>query len=361
MENPRENPKKMKFDHKDEEKMKFDHKDEEKAILYPVLADDLVEDTPLTEVYVGTISNQKDISKVIIELNSITPIPELMHLKRIKGKDILLFPVCNIEKNQIFSLLQSKNFDISKLENTIKTSMVAKIPPKIRRQYDKVHKVWPCNFHSNKYLEKLSTNTLFSSKELQEFEGYMRLAIDVALYAREHYFDEPQVGAIVVDTKIKSVVAASYRQTNEGPCRHAAMVAVDNVAKTQNGGAWNIDEITNKDGELNTNGFKEELLNFLKKKYNTLRFGASWFKGKSDLLEPSDGPYLCTGYYVFLTHEPCAMCAMGLIHSRAKRVFFGARTSNGALTTSCKIHTVKDLNHHYEVFGGLLEKQCLQL
>lgn len=342
-------------------RMKLDHQHENATIIYPVLADDLLEETPLIEVYVGTILNQKDISKVIIELNSIMPIPELMHLKRIKGKDILLIPAGNIEKNQIFSQLQSKNFDITKLENTIKTAMVARIPPKIRRQYDKVHNDWPCNFHSNKYLEKLSTNTLFLSKELQDFEGYMRVAIDVAKYARKHYFDEPQIGAIVVDSKIKSIVAAGYRQTNDGPCRHAAMVAVDNVAKTQNGGAWNTNEIMNEEGELNTNGFRKDLLNFLREKHSTLRFGGSWFKEKSDVVEPSDGPYLCTGYYVFLTHEPCAMCAMGLIHSRAKRVFFGARTSNGALTTLCKIHTVKDLNHHYEVFGGLLEKQCLEL
>lgn len=345
----------------DAKRMKLDRKDEDREMLYPVLADDLLEDTPLTEVYVGTIINQKDISNVIIELNSIIPIPELMHLKRIKGRDVLLFPVDKVEKDQIFPLLQNKKFEISKLEQSIKTTIVAKIPPKVRKQYDRVHGIWPCNFHGNKYMEKLTTNTLFSYKELEEFQKYMRVAIDVAKYARKHYFDEPQIGGVVVDTKIKSIVAVGYRRTNEGPCRHAAMVAVDNVAKTQNGGAWNKDEIANRGGELNTNGFQEDLLEFLKEKHETLRFGATWFKGKADLVEPSDGPYLCTGYYAFLTHEPCAMCAMALIHSRAKRVFFGVRTSNGALETLCKIHTVKDLNHHYEVFGGLLEKECLQL
>ncbi|KAJ8924155.1 hypothetical protein NQ315_006939 [Exocentrus adspersus] len=339
---------------KSSKRIKLDHDIESSISLYPVLPDDLLEDTPLTEVYVATILNPKDISKVIIELNSVLPLPELIHLKRIKGKDILLFPITDTEKDKIFRILEEKKFDNSKLGTEIKTATVAKVAPKVRRQYDRVHKLWPCNFHSNKHLEKLSTNTLFSSKELSEFGDYMKLAIDVAVYGNEH-----RVGAVVVDPKINSVVAVGYSRSKEGPCRHAAMVAVDNVAKTQNGGAWNREKVTERQSDLNTNGLEETLLVLLKEKHKALRFGATWSKGKKELFEPADGPYLCTGYYMFLTHEPCAMCAMGMIHSRVKRVFFGVRTSNGALATLCKIHTVRDLNHHYEVFGGLLE-ECVK-
>ncbi|KAJ8955697.1 hypothetical protein NQ318_008569 [Aromia moschata] len=237
--------------------------------------------------------------------------------------------------------------------------MVAEIPPKVRKQYEVVHKTWPCNFHSNKYLEKLSTNTLFSEKELRAHAAFMSVAIDAAKYAKQ--FREDQVGAVIVDPKINSIVAAGFHRTNEGPCRHAVMVAVDNVAKTQNGGRWNLNEAHIFKEDLNLNGFSTDLLGFLTDKHRALRFGAAWFKGKSDLEEPADGPYLCTGYYVYMTHEPCIMCAMGLIHSRAKRVFFGVKTARGGLETLCKIHTVKDLNHHYEVFGGLLEQRCSEL
>lgn len=62
------------------------------------------------------------------------------------------------------------------------------------------------------------------------------------------------------------------------------------------------------------------------------------------------GPYLCTGYDVYLTDEPCIMCAMALVHSRARRIFFHKSNVNGALKTLTKLHTIKALNHHYEVY-----------
>ncbi|KAJ8956426.1 hypothetical protein NQ317_018690 [Molorchus minor] len=327
------------------------------STLYPVLSEELIGDIPLTSVYVATILNPKNISN----LNSILPIPELVHLKRVKEKDILLFPTNGINEEELHVMLKEKRFEISQLENNFKTVMVAGIPPKIRRQYDAVHKIWPCNFHSNKYLEKLSTNTLFSELEMSRHEDFMRVAIDVAKYAKENYFTKSKIGVVVVDPKINSIVAVGYSNTTEGPCRHAAMVAIDNVAKTQNGGTWGVDDIPREHTELNENGFPQDVLNYSRESHGMIRFGATWFKGKSELKEPPEGPYLCTDYYIYLTHEPCVMCAMGLVHSRAKRIFFGVKSSNGGLKTLCKIHTVKNLNHHYEVFGGLMECLCKNL
>lgn len=320
--------------------------------LCPILPDDLIQDTPLIEVYIATITNTKNISKIILELNSIIPIQELTHLKRIKGKDVILYPTKNNELSTILFKLKEKNFDVSQIDN-IRTTLVAEIPPKICRQHEIVHKLWPCNFHPNKYLEKLCNNMLFSSDEIENHLEYMRVAIDVAGYAKTYYLQGHQIGTIVVDPNINSVVAVGYRIP--GPCRHSIMVAVDNVAKTQHGGAWDKSSSIDTESDITLRGFSSDMLNFLRTKYKQLNFGAPTFKQKGDLVTPSDGPYLCTGYYVYTTHEPCVMCAMALIHSRVKRVFYGAKSSNGGLGTLCKIHTVKQLNHHYEVFGGLLD------
>lgn len=328
------------------------------SAMVPVLSDDLLCDTPLVEVYVDTIKDPKTISKVVVDLNFCLPIQELTHLKRVKGREIILFPVGAIEIKNCHDVLKGKNFDLNLLQNAVRVASVAKFPPKTKKQHMDVHKYWPCNFHSDKYIEKLLTNSLFSVTEVLEHKQFMRIAIKVAEYSQTLGKSANNIGVVVVDPKINSVVAVGASLANSNPCKHAPMVAIDNVAKTQNGGAWKSYGPPSGKSDLNLCGFPSEVLLMLKETFQNVKFGATWFKGKSEITDPSDGPYLCTGYYVYVTHEPCVMCAMAFIHSRVKRVFYGLKSSNGALGTLCKIHIVKDLNHHYEVFAGLCEDEC---
>jgi tRNA(Arg) A34 adenosine deaminase TadA len=65
----------------------------------------------------------------------------------------------------------------------------------------------------------------------------------------------------------------------------------------------------------------------------------------------SDDTYLCTGFDVFLTHEPCSMCAMALLHSRVRRVFWDVPyPERGALGSVVRLHTLPNVNHRYKVF-----------
>ncbi|KAI4468707.1 cytosine deaminase family member [Holotrichia oblita] len=330
-----------------------------KVLMHAVLPDDLCEDTPLVEVYVDDISDRKNISKAVVAINSTFPVQELLHLKRVRNGKVLLFPKSICELSEVHQFLMKKGFDTSLLANNIQIVRVAKLPPKIKSQYEKVNKLWPCNFHSNKYLERLVTNSLFDENEMELHRKCMEIAIDVAKHAGNKY-NSKKVGAVVFDPKLKSVVAIGYDLTNRNPCKHAAMVAIDNVAVTQNGGAWDKREqvIVNS---LNTSGIPKDF-EFLRDKYaKTISFGCHVSNDTDDCKAFEDGAYLCTNYYAYVTHEPCVMCAMALVHSRINKVFFGAKSKIGGLCTLCKAQTIKDLNHHYEVFCGLLERECINL
>ena len=53
---------------------------------------------------------------------------------------------------------------------------------------------------------------------------------------------------------------------------------------------------------------------------------------------------------------------MALVHSRIRRVFYGCEDQViGALGSKYSLHVQHGLNHHYEVFTGVLQEQCQQL
>jgi tRNA-specific adenosine deaminase 3 len=66
---------------------------------------------------------------------------------------------------------------------------------------------------------------------------------------------------------------------------------------------------------------------------------------------PLSRPYLCTGFDIYVTREPCAMCAMALVHQRVRRVIYGISNKMvGSLGSKYRLHGQRSLNHHYTVF-----------
>lgn len=71
------------------------------------------------------------------------------------------------------------------------------------------------------------------------------------------------------------------------------------------------------------------------------------------------GNYRLPECELFVTLEPCAMCAMALLHARFKRVVFGAPDpKTGAAGGVIDLFADRRLNHHTQLQGGVLAQPC---
>lgn len=65
---------------------------------------------------------------------------------------------------------------------------------------------------------------------------------------------------------------------------------------------------------------------------------------------------------LYVTAEPCLMCASAMVHARISRLVFGAWEKKfGAVGSNFKLFEERGLNHQIEVQGGILEKKCSDL
>ena len=133
---------------------------------------------------------------------------------------------------------------------------------------------------------------------------FMQKAIKQAHYALEH--DEVPVGAVIVYKDKLIAQAHNQVETLKDPSAHAEMIAITQAAS------------------------------FLQSK---------WLMGCS----------------LYVTVEPCSMCAGALVLSRIDKVIFGARDpKTGAFGSKLDINTLK-LNHKLKVKKGILEEECAKL
>ena len=74
------------------------------------------------------------------------------------------------------------------------------------------------------------------------------------------------------------------------------------------------------------------------------------------------GNHRLPGATMFVTIEPCTMCAGALVHARLARLVFGAREPEaGAICSSARVLANAGLNHQIEVIEGVSAAVCRQM
>ncbi|MFJ5966171.1 tRNA adenosine(34) deaminase TadA [Bacillus sp. NPDC093026] len=136
-------------------------------------------------------------------------------------------------------------------------------------------------------------------------EQFMQEAIIEALKAEQ--IGEVPIGAVlVVDDQIVSR-AHNLRENEQRSIAHAELLAIDEACKHT--GSWRLEEAV-----------------------------------------------------LYVTLEPCPMCAGAIVLSRVKKVVFGAYDPKGGCAgTLMNLLNDDRFNHQSEVIGGVLEKECSEL
>lgn len=134
-----------------------------------------------------------------------------------------------------------------------------------------------------------------------EDEKYMRMALEQAALAAEG--GDVPVGAVVVCGDKVVARARNEREKRRSPVAHAEIIALEKAAKKR--GTWRLSECT-----------------------------------------------------IYVTKEPCPMCAGAIFQARIKRLVFGATDPKGGAAGSL-YNIVNDcrLNHQSEITAGVLENE----
>ena len=135
-------------------------------------------------------------------------------------------------------------------------------------------------------------------------ERWMRIALEEARLAAQE--GEVPVGAVVVCDGVEVSRARNRREVDADPAAHAEFLALEQAARAL--GRWRL-----------------------------------------------------TGCTVYVTLEPCLMCAGLMVNARVDRCVYGARDpKGGALGSLYDVSSDERLNHAFEVEAGVLADECAE-
>ena len=73
------------------------------------------------------------------------------------------------------------------------------------------------------------------------------------------------------------------------------------------------------------------------------------------------GGWRLTGCTLYVTLEPCPMCAGAIVNARIPALYYGAKDDKAGCCGSVLNLFEERFNHHPRIYGGLLEEECVAL
>lgn len=272
----------------------------------PVLPDAIcISEIPVKQVLTAELRNKKDASNLLKTLPSL---PEkLEHLKRIRNCNGVLEIVIGEEAI-------SSDHPAHQSFTLIRETSVPSLRPASNAQFVKSNAIWPCNFHPDKEIEcLLSKNCGFDQAELDIVFNNTKAVINL-------FHSSGKQSCAIYDPNDKELVCIA---SSSNILNHSVMNCLNILAEMQ-------------------------------KPMRGGRFDKTWEFGKilcERIIRDKPTDYLCTGLDIFMSHEPCIMCAMALLHSRARRLYFvHENNTNGGLKSVVKLHCLDGINHRFQVF-----------
>ncbi|KAF9921026.1 adenosine deaminase, tRNA-specific 3 [Linnemannia zychae] len=357
-------------------------------MLEQVLPDAEVRPLETVNVFITTIEPKQTNHVIKFIRSKLPPTQDLDHIKQIRrattddGVIKLDVVLCQESALSIQELNQLLEQDELASIVTPRVYGVPKYPPLTRDQFELWKAAWPTTFR-----EDTNRHPEISDEEEAVILGHIQSVWKHTEVAESN--GELPIAAMIVDPDTQKVLATSYdtRKSTGHILQHAVMNCVAAVAKRERDNCRSHpaehhhqhfhDQLNNNTAtdsvEVEVIENSEAAIDITKSPICGDKRKASSIEESSNMTPPlasateiplahedetgdresrrTRKAYLCTGYDVYLTHEPCVMCSMALVHSRVGRVFYTVpMAASGGLGSQHKIHSHPNLNHHFFVY-----------